>query len=408
MPLGTPVTPGYYLAMPNAPCLRVVSQLFLLLLLGACSADVSAPPPTGICASVADCASGSLCVDAHCVAPADAGPGLIDGGPVDGSQTLPDFGSDDAGMCSTSVEAMGATVRRPIDVIVLPDESASMGGARDAVANAMETVFRTTMESAGIDYHVIWHGSWPLPMLAGHLTYNALALGSGDSAMFTPVLDSYDAWSSAVRPEAIKVFVHFTDATSGTGATITGYTGTFDEVLVARDPALWGTAAAPLFTYNAFIGLTENVPPEMPYLPSDPLVVGSCSDEIFINSSALQEMAQRTGGLRFPLCRDDLFSAVFQRIAESAVARATVPCELILPAPPVGTTIDESTVAVRYRTGAGGEEVFLRSASAAECTDTGFLLAGDHVTLCPAACARVEADDTATLSVLSGCDPLLY
>lgn len=336
----------------------------------------------------------------------DAGGDAIDAAPSVDAAPPADGASPDH-VCSTSVEAMGTVIKRPIDFIILPDESASMGSARDAVANAMQTTFRTTMETAGIDYHVIWHGAWPLPMLAGHLTYNMLALGSGDDVMFAPVLDSYDAWSTAVRPDAIKVVVHFTDATSGTGAAITGYTGTFDEVLFARDPALWGTAAAPLFSYNAFVGLTENTPPDLPYLPGDPIVTGTCSKS-FVDPVELQEMAQRTGGLRFPLCRDDLFDAVFLRMASSAVARASVPCELVLPPPPAGSTRDDATVAVRYRSGAGGTEVFLRSASTAECTDTGFLLVGDHVTLCPAACARVSADDMATLTVLSGCDPALY
>ena len=366
-----------------------------------CTACGDDPPPVrpGTCVSAADCTASQTCVDGRCVARADSGPG------IDFGSARPDAAPPD--LVCTGVEAMAATVKRPIDVIVLPDESGSMGSARGAVATAMQTTFRTTMEAAAIDYHVIWHGSTPLPMLAGHLTYNAVGLGSGDSSMFTPVLDSYDSWIGGVRPDAIKVFVHFTDATSGTGAAISGYTGTFDAVLFARDSTIWGTSTAPLFSYNTFVGLTENTPPELPYLPTDPEVSGSCSRG-FRNPAALQQMAIRTGGLRFPLCRFDLFDAVFQRIAESAIARASVPCELVLPPPAAGMTIDESTVAVRYRSGAGGDEVFLRASSAATCGDASFLLVGDRVTLCPMTCARVEADDAATLRVLSGCDPLLY
>jgi len=378
---------------------QLVSVLFCIASLAACADD--SPPVRGSCVTAADCGAASVCVDGRCVARADAG--LIDLGSADLAR--PDAATPD--LVCTGVEAMGTTVRRPIDVIVFPDESPSMGAARAAVANAMQTIFRTTMEDAGVDYHVIWQGTTALPMLAGHLTYNMIGLGSGDDAMFKPALDTYDTWAAIVRPDAIKVFVHFTDATSGTGARIEGYTGTFDEVLFARDAALWGTAAAPLFSYNAFVGLTENAPPETPYLPMDPLVSGSCSGA-FVNPAALQQMAIRTSGLRFPLCRFDLFNAVFQRIAESAIARAAVPCELVLPPPTGGMTIDESTVAVRYTSGAGGGEVFLRADSAAACSDSGFLLVDDRVTLCPAACARVEADDAATLRVLSGCDPLLY
>ena len=118
---------------------------------------------------------------------------------------------------------MGTTVRLPIDVIVLAAESAAMGPARDAVRDAMDTTFRTAMETEGIDYRVLWMGRTTLPslMAAGRITnFPGVALGSGDGAMFRPVLDVYDTWAPTLRPDAIKVFVHFTDATSGTGASI--------------------------------------------------------------------------------------------------------------------------------------------------------------------------------------------
>jgi hypothetical protein len=224
--------------------------------------------------------------------------------------------------------------------------------------------------------------------------------------MFKPALDTYDAWRPALRDDALKVFIHFTDATSGTGASITGYSGTFDEVLVARDPALWGTAGDYRFVYHSFVGLTLNTPPEAPYEPADPVVPGSCSGS-FVSPAALQEMARRTGGLRFPLCEFDRFDQVFERIAESAIARATVPCEIEIPDPPVGSTLDLETLAVRYDDGAGGITILLRSDSLAECTPEGFLLEADRVVLCPAACALVEANPTAVLTVLTGCDPEL-
>ena len=61
-------------------------------------------------------------------------------------------------------------------------------------------------------------------------------------------------------------------------------------------------------------------------------------------------------------------------------------------------TIDESTIAIRYAMGGGGTEVLLQAASEAECTDGSFLLESDRVRLCPTACARIEADTTATLT----------
>ncbi|MBZ0115802.1 MAG: hypothetical protein K8H88_02320, partial [Sandaracinaceae bacterium] len=95
--------------------------------------------------------------------------------------------------------------------------------------------------------------------------------------------------------------------------------------------------------------------------------------------------------------------------ADSAIQRAAVRCELELPPPTGGMTIDLATVAVRYYAGSGGEEVLRQVASSAECNDAGFLLeGGTRVVLCPAACTRIEADPNARLTVLSGCNPELY
>jgi hypothetical protein len=369
---------------------------FVLVGLASCS-----PSPAPACTRSTDCASGSSCIDARCVpSGGDAGAIGRDGGSRDAAT---------GDVVCLEVESEGREVLRPIDAIVLPDESGSMGPARDSVAASMETTFRTAMETAGIDYRVIWNGTTPLPMIeaTGRLTRNPIGLGSGDDAMFKPVLDTYETWRPALRDDALKVFVHFTDAQSGTGARIAGYTGTFDQVLVAREPALWGTEGDYRFVYHAFVGLTPNTPPESPYEPADPIVGGTC-DGRFANPEALQSMAQRTGGLRFPLCLFDRFDSVFARIAASAIERATVACELELPDPPEGMTIDLETLAVRYTAGAGGETVFTRASSMAECGPDRFMLEGDRVILCAEACDVVEADPTATLTVLTGCDPALY
>jgi hypothetical protein len=361
------------------------------------------------CRSSSACGANEACVDERCVPRDDAS--------VDASEltTFPDATSVDAPLLDVAIDAICAgrearavEIRRPIDAIVLPDESPSMGVARDSVRDAMETTFRLAMEDAEIDYRVIWNGTTPLPMLeaTGRLVRNPIGLGSGDDAMFKPALDSYDAWRPSLRDDALKVFVHFTDATSGTGASIVGHTGTFDEVLVAREPTLWGTRGDYRFVYHSFVGLAPNTPATSPYEPTDPVVSGSCSST-FINPVALQEMAIRTGGLRYPLCDAPGFDAVFRRIADAAIERAAVACELELPEAPVGMTLDLDTLALRYTSG-DASEVLRRADDTAACTDGAFLLEADRVVLCPAACARIEADGDAVLTLLTGCDPELY
>lgn len=368
---------------------------------------VRAAPPRR-CSTSRDCSEDHVCVRETCRAPIDSGDGGAGAATDVGPRDAPSTDTPPADRVCVSVESVAVERRRPIDVSVLPDESRSMGPARDSVVAAMETTFRATMESEGIDYRVIWHGTTPLPMLeaTGRLTRNPIALGSGDLVMFKPVLDTYDAWRPALRDDALKVFIHFTDATSGTGEAIVGYAGTFDEVLIAREPGLWGSAGDYRFVYHSFVGLSLNTVPDAPYEPSDPIVPGSCSSS-FVSPEALQEMARRTGGLRFPLCEVDRFDQVFRRIAESAIARAAVPCEMEIPEAPAGTTLDLDTLAVRYTDRGGGSAVLLRADAPANCSARGFLLEADRVVLCTEACRWVESDPSAVLTLLTGCDPML-
>jgi hypothetical protein len=307
------------------------------------------------------------------------------------------------------VESTATVVKRPIDFIILPDESGSMGTTRDAVANAMQREVKNALDAAGIDYKVIWHGSWPLASLAGKVTYNNVALGSGNGTMFKPVLDTFDAWSPALRANALKVFVQFTDGTSGIGGAITGYSGSFDDVLLAKSPTLFGTASARKFSHHVFIGVREKPTAADPWLPSEAVVGVSCGTN-YVAASPLENLAKRNEGFRFPLCRPDLFAGVFDRIARTAIQGATLPCELVIPPPPSGSSIAFNTVALKFKAGDGTERVFLRARNESECAADRFLLdeATRRITLCAAACTAAKADPRATLTVLSGCDPKVY
>lgn len=390
------------------PFLPFSSSLVALVALGVASVAgcECAPAARMACATNADCRGSEVCLDRRCVrGTADAGDPTLDAPLADVPRS--DSGPAPDAVCA-AVTSEAREIRRPVDIIVLPDESGSMGPARDSVAAAMQGVVRTVLEASTVDYRVIWHGATPLPALAGRVFYNSVLLGSGPDAMFAPVLDTYGSWSPMLRADAQKVVVHFTDATSGDGGSITGYTGTFDTVLFGLDPTVWGDASAPRFVYHTFIGLPARTPIDLPYEPTDPIETGASCSGSFVNAIPLQEMAIRTGGLRFPLCFFDEFDAVFQRIAEAAVDRSVVACELELPEPPAGMTIDPATIAIRYTNPGGTDEVLLQAASAAECTAGAFLLETDRVRLCPDACARVEADPMAVLTLLSGCDPELY
>ncbi|MCC6552649.1 MAG: hypothetical protein IT372_06440 [Polyangiaceae bacterium] len=367
-------------------------------------------------------------------------------------------GEDDGGLTPDSAcaaqEAEATLTKRPVDVIIVIDNSGSMTSEIVAVQDNINVNFASIIEASGIDYRVIMiadHGSAsgsqsvcvemplssascsPIPPEPGQnppiffhysneiASHNSLcrvldtfAGGVPDDYGFAP-----NGWSEWLRPDSLKVFVEITDdgttcSTSTLAQNVSlddndngadGLTAgaAFDAALLALSPAHFGDATLRNYVFYSIVGVSENDPATAPWQPGDPMVPGHCSTAV-APGTAYQALSMTTGGLRFPMCQTGSYDAVFQAIADGVISGATVECEFPVPDPPPGETIDLSTVQVEYTPGGGGpKQTFTQVPNALECGPGKFYIDADVIHLCGEACATVQSDDAAKLSILYGC-----
>ena len=118
----------------------------------------------------------------------------------------------------------------------------------------------------------------------------------------------------------------------------------------------------------------------------------------------VKEISIRTGGLRFPLCDNDNFDAIFSAIADYVVAGVALPCTYV-PTPTGDGDVDlnRSGLVFEPGDGSGAETLDLVDAPAA-CVDGGYYRDGDAFTLCDATCDRVRADQSGAITLVVGCE----
>ncbi len=367
---------------------------------------------------------------------------------IDGSLT------QDSACANVSAEA--TLIERPMDIIIIVDNSGSMGAEIQSVENNINDNFANIMASSGIDYRVILiaeHGeasgpesicidpplnSETCPSSIPNNTEPAINppifyhfdnddVHSHDS--WCKLLDWYDesdryglapnGWSQWLRDDSFKVFIEITD--DGVNCSSGGYSfddddnvsggesaaQQFDEDLLALSPAHFGTASKRNYMWYSIVGIEPNNPSTAPWLPTDPVITGQCSSAPD-PGTGYQALSNMTGGLKFPVCEGAGFDSVFQAIAEGVVEGAAVPCEFGIPTLDAGI-IDPNQVKVEYTPGNGDPPItYDPVANEAACAGGDGFYYDDpvnptKVTLCPATCDTVQADEGASVVLLLGC-----
>jgi len=376
---------------------------------------------------------------------------FFDAGPGDGGLT------EDSACVSQSSEA--TLVKKPVDIIIVIDNSGSMSNEIIGVQNNINQNFAQIIEQSGLDYRVILIGKHgkavPDESVCIEAPLSGIPAGGCATPPANPVnnpgkfyhynteIDSHNSlcrilstfntaepsggaptgWQEWLRPDSFKTFIELTDdgvgSCSAVGVSIDdndnvadapGAAQKFDTALLTLSPANFGTAEARNYRFYSIVGMAFNDPANKPWEPSDPITTQKCGDDtqVYGPGTGYQALSILTGGLRFPLCDTTAYDVVFQAIAQGVVAGAQVACEFPIPDPPEGTTVDLNSVVVDYTPGdMSPKKQFAQVPDAAACAPESFYIdkTANQIILCPDTCGVVKNDAAAKVAVLFACDP---
>jgi hypothetical protein len=376
----------------------------------------------------------------------NSGGGSGEGGGLNFDAGVTDSSLNPDSACATQ-SSTATLVKKPVDVIVLIDNSGSMTEEIVGVQKNINTNFATILDGSGLDYRVILisrHGKAtsgqsicveaPLSGIpaGGCATppakpvnnpskfyHYSTEIGSLDS--LCKIISTFTApdefmlapngWSEWARPEAFKVFVEITDDHASCGAyldknTVVGggeAATKFDTDLLALSPVQFADGAARNYAFYSIVAMAYNTPPTDPYEPADPVLTTKCPTASN-SGTGYQALSVLTNSLRFPLCDTTSYDVVFKAIAQGVIEGAKVSCDFPIPEAPGGKKIDLASVVVQYTAGGVGNATdFAQVADAASCKPGAFYLTTDTIHLCPDTCAVVQGDEKAAINVLFAC-----
>ena len=225
-----------------------------------------------------------------------------------------------------------------------------------------------------------------------------------------------DGWREWLREGSFKVFVGITDDRPGGngcdqfGDSLAGAQA-WDEALRSLAPEHFGPYSADdpdegrNYAWYSIVGMEENSPATEPWPPTEGIVNDTCPEGVAAGVG-YQHLSIMTDALRYPNCLNNDFDAVFNAIAQGVIDRSQVPCEFEFPE--VEGIIDPSKIQVSYVPGgSSSSQAFDRVADAGACSGEQVYFddndAPTKVLLCPDACALVQADEGAKISLDFGC-----
>lgn len=362
---------------------------------------------------------------------ASGGSGATGGGQGAGNQGGGITGGGDACAEVTSTANLD---KRPVDIILVIDNSSSMTAEIEAVQANVNTNLASVIGSSGLDYRIILlsrHGSAMAqqsvcidPPLSGNATcapppasptngqrffHYSTEIGSTNS--LRRILSTYNApgsegtgpmgWSGWLRDGAYRTFVEITDDNE------TGLTpAQFEQQLTALMPARFGTVQNRNYVFHSIVGVAPKANPAEAYQPNENLVSGQCSTAVNAGST-YQELSRTTGGLRFQMCEPNRYDTVFRTVAQGVIASAQVACDFTIPPLPGGFTA-ANRIYVNYTPGNGGAtQQFTQVANAGACAANAFYAQNGRVIFCPQTCSFVRMDPMARVAVRFTCEIMI-
>ena len=311
----------------------------------------------------------------------------------------------DNGVCAASCAGneIGADFgTAPSDIIWIVDQSGSMDQETAYVQSKIND-FVALIGASNIDYRVV--------MIAAPNAENAICVpgplagpNCGDNTRFRLVdqevdsndgpqlvLSTYPKYADFLRPDAAKHLVFVTDDDSDLSA------AAFTNGLQGLQPAgMFGN-----FKVHGIYAYGSG-----PNGCTGAFGAGAADGTVYTSLIA------QTGGAAGVICTGD-WTTVFQDITKAVVSGSQLSCELALPAPPAGETIDPNKAAVIYESAAAPGLTLPRVSTSADCDAAGGWYFDDNanptkILLCPATCSTVQNDPGAKVRVELGCStPIL-
>jgi len=357
--------------------------------------------------------------------------------------------------CGTQT-AEAQITNKPVDIVVLIDNSGSMSAEIAGVESNINNNFADILAASGLDYRVImvsafgknsaykvcieaplggippggcleppeqpinnpgkfYHYSTPISSV--NAACRALSTFDGvDKDQFGLAPGGFQNW---LRKDALKVFLVITDdqmACSYAGKTYddknkgmqaVAAATAVDAALLAQSPLHYGTLEARNYLWYSIVGMAFNQPPDAPYTPMDPLMSAKC--QTAVNSGlGYQALSSQTNAWRFPLCDTTKYDQIFEGIAQNVVAGAKIACDFVVPAAPEGKILDEESVVVTVTPAGQMQPVMYDQVPGLEmCAPMAFYVDAGKVILCPEACAALQNDKDVEIEVEFTCEPLV-
>lgn len=446
-----------------------------LLVFSSCSSDSDATsqaePATLPPASVATASP----LPSSAASPSEIGaaetttPGLIDPTPAEetSAQETGAEGPLAPEQACQAVSSEANIVRRPMDIIVVVDNSGSMADEIEAVERNINVNFASILGDSNIDARVILFSGYRPPDWAnlasvrvcvgpplgpsacdsrseGTSPHNSPAFFHFDQPVYSrdgpslllatahdpplsrdvhpwnlPTLEddamSQNGWLALLRPEAFKAFIMIGDDSvdwedaEPPDPALDAFAAEFDERLRTLAPSQFGAPEDERqYVWHSIVGVVEKTAADSIYEIDEPLVESTCESAKRAGVPH-QQLSLLTDGLRFPICLLDDYDQIFRRIATEIVVGSALPCNWAIPEPPDGQTFDRDQVNLSYVPSDGSmspEFVRVDSADACEASTAWYYDDPNSPTTvhaCPAACELLNQGNGGRVDLLFGC-----
>lgn len=291
--------------------------------------------------------------------------------------------------CSAQGITTAEELTLPSDILWVIDSSGSMAEENDLVQDNLNA-FSTGISASGIDHHVIVIGDsneiTVPPPLGGSSRFLHVDDAVDSNEALQQILDHYPDYQSFLRPDSVKHIVAVSDDNSD--LTATAFTNALNN--------LTNPGFEPTWVFHSIVAY------------GDVALIGCATTTSWGAAIGTEYLAlsASTGGITFPICEAD-WSPVFDEIENSVVVESYLPCELELPTPPPGKTLDTAIMAVVYAQPGHQPQQLPRVADASACSPGGWYLDNPstptHILICPASCDQLRSSGDGWLEVVVGC-----